>query len=177
VTPWDAGGVPPDWKAFVETLPSQARILIPGCGSGYEVYDLARRSFDVTAIDFSSSAIEAAQAQLGVFADRVRLADFFSFDPHGKFDVVYERAFLCALPRKMWGAYALRMTELVQPGGRLAGFFFYANNPKGPPFGTSAAELHSLLDAGFELVEDRAARESLPVFGDGERWQVWSRQD
>jgi SAM-dependent methyltransferase len=178
LTPWDAGGVPADLRSFAQTLPAKSRVLIPGCGSGYEVIFLAKIGLDVLAIDFSVQAIEAAKQQVGLLADRVQLADFFAFDPGSNpFDVIYERAFLCALPRKLWSRYAEHMTELLPPQKRLVGFFFYGDNPRGPPFGTSPAELHGLLDAAFELVEDRAATESLPVFQGGERWQIWRRRE
>lgn len=176
VTPWDAGGVPPDLRAFARTLAAGTRILIPGCGSGHEVI-LAESGLDVLAIDFSPQAIELAKQRMGSSADRVQLADFFAFDPGPTpFEVIYERAFLCALPRALWPRYGERMADLLRPGKRLAGFFYYGDNPRGPPFGTSPAELHGLLDAAFELIEDRPATGSLPVFQGGERWQVWRRR-
>jgi SAM-dependent methyltransferase len=177
VMPWDAGGVPADLRAFAGRLPERARLLIPGCGSGYEVGYLAGRGFDVLALDFSREAVELARKNAGPFADRVQYADFFAFDPGVvRFDAIYERAFLCALPRNLWPVYAERMAQLLQPGTALAGFFFYANAPRGPPFGTSASELHELLDPNFALAEDRPASESLPVFQGSERWQVWQRR-
>src|SRR4029077_2750374 len=110
-------------------------------------------------------------------AERIRLPGLFEVDPGPQaFDVVYERGFLCALPRKVWVRYAARMAELLGPGKRLAGLFFYGDNPRGPPFGTSPQELHGLLDPRFELVEDRVATESLAVFQGGERWQIWRRR-
>jgi SAM-dependent methyltransferase len=177
VTPWDFGGVPADLRAFAGTLSDKTRILVPGCGSGHEVVFLAESGLDVLAIDFSAQAIELARQRVGPFADRVRLADFFVFDPGSDpFEVVYERAFLCALPRQLWSRYGERMAVLLPPERRLAGFFYYGDNPRGPPFGTSPAELHGLLDGAFELIEDRPATDSLPVFQAGERWQVWRRR-
>lgn len=177
VMPWDSGSVPADLRAFANTLPKKSRLLIPGCGSGYEVLYLAEREFDVLAIDFSPTAVELAQKNLGPLGDRVWLADFFELDAGQKpIDVIYERAFLCALPRKMWHRYAARMAELLRPGTLLAGFFFYGANPRGPPFGTTPTELHGLLDGAFDLIEDRNASESLAVFEGGERWQIWRRQ-
>jgi SAM-dependent methyltransferase len=176
VTPWDAHGVPADLRAFATTLSAGMRVLVPGCGSAHELRCLAETGADVLAIDFSIEAVELAKRNAGPFAERIRHADFFQFEPGAGFDVVYERAFLCALPRKMWRRYATRMTELLGKGRRLAGFFFYRDDPKGPPYGTSPEELHALLDYAFELVEDRAAAESLAVFQGGERWQVWRRR-
>jgi SAM-dependent methyltransferase len=177
VMPWDAGRVPADLRAFVQTAKPGARILVPGCGSGHEVYYLAENGFDVLAIDFSPEAVRLARENLGCFADLVKHADFFAFDPgEGALDLIYERAFLSALPRRLWRSYAARCAALLPPRALLAGFFFYGSQPKGPPFGTSPEELHALLDPYFDLREDRAATESLPVFGDGERWQVWQRK-
>ena len=177
VTPWDAHGVPADLRSLAATLPPAVRILVPGCGSAHELRCLAEAGADLLAIDFSVEAIERAKENTGPLASRIRLADFFHFDPGPeKFDVVYERAFLCALPRTLWAGYAARMAELLGPGKRLVGFFFYGDSPRGPPFGTSPEELHALLDPAFELVEDRVAAESLAVFQSGERWQVWRRR-
>jgi SAM-dependent methyltransferase len=177
VTPWDFGRVPADLRAFLARLATGARVLVPGCGSAHEVYYLAENGFDVLAVDFSAAAVERARRNLGCFADLVQLADFFDFEAGDKpFDVIYERAFLCALPRTLWAQYAQRCAQLLQPGRQLAGFYFYGSDPKGPPFGTSAPELHALLDPFFEQVEDRPAIESLAVFGGGERWQVWRRR-
>ena len=56
VTPWDAGGVPTDLRAFARTLAAGTRALIPGCGSGHEVIYMVESGLDVLAIDFSPQA-------------------------------------------------------------------------------------------------------------------------
>lgn len=175
VTPWDAGKVPTPLREYAATLVPGARILIPGCGSAHDAAWLAQAGFDVLAIDFSPAAVEVAKQTLGEFAHVVRQADFFDFDAGAPFDAIYERAFLCALPRKMWAGYAPRCAQLLAPGGRLAGFYFFADTPKGPPFGTSQAELDALLRPGFERIEDKPVEDSIEVFRGKERWQVWLR--
>jgi SAM-dependent methyltransferase len=152
------------------------RVLIPGCGSGHEARVLTEAGLDVLAIDFSEAAVEVARQNLGRFADRVRLADFFAFDAGAPFDVMFERAFLCALPRKMWAAYATRVPELLVPDGVIAGYWFFDDNPKGPPFGTSDAELQGLLGNRFTRIADEPVTDSIPVFQGRERWQVWARK-
>jgi SAM-dependent methyltransferase len=176
VTPWDAGKVPDALRAYAKRITGRGRILIPGCGSGYEGYYLIENGFDVLAIDFSPAAVEIAQRNLGCFAQNVQLADFFSFDFGKPFDVVYERAFLCALPPRIWPQYARRAAEILRADGELAGFFFLKPTGKGPPFGTSPGALRALLDPYFELVEDEPVDDSLPVFQGAERWQVWRRR-
>jgi SAM-dependent methyltransferase len=175
ITPWDAGAVPLKLERFLEKLPS-SRILVPGCGTGHEVRAFAERGHEVVAIEFSDAAIEAARRALGPLADRVEKADFFAFDA-ATFDMVYERAFLCALPRSLWPQWAARVAEVLRPGGRLAGFFYLDDNLRGPPFGTTKGQLARLL-AGFELQEDQAIpdSESIPVFKGKEVWQVWKRR-
>jgi SAM-dependent methyltransferase len=173
VTPWDAGKVPTPLREYAATLASGARILIPGCGSAHDAAWLAHAGFDVLAIDFSPAAVEVARQTLGEFAHVVREADFFDFDAGAPFDLIYERAFLCALPRKMWAGYAPRCAQLLAPGGRLAGFYFFADARKGPPFGTNQDELDALLRDRFMRVDDKPVDESIDVFRGKERWQAW----
>jgi|SRR5579864_591105 len=175
-TPWDAGKAPASLERFLQHEPRGQRALIPGCGSGYEVRAFAEASFEVTAIDFTPAAVERAQQVLGPLAGRVRLADFFEFDPGDPFDLVYERAFLCALPRRIWPRYAPRAADLLRPGGRLAGFFYFESGERGPPFGLKPGELETLLEPGFSRVDDSAVADSIPVFAGRERWQVWTKR-
>lgn len=176
ITPWDAAGVPLLLATWIKHR-KPCRVLIPGCGTGYEVRLFAEHGHEVLAIDFSDAAIEAAKRQLGALADRVRKADFFGFEG-GPFDLVYERAFLCALPRRVWPDWARRVAELVRPGGELAGFFYLDDNEKGPPFGIGARALKALLSRDFEIIEDQPVppTQSLPVFKGREIWQVWRRR-
>jgi len=176
ITPWDAGRVPEALRLGTKEFPPGARVLIPGCGSAYELRYLLENGFDALAIDFSPPAVARAKANMAGFAERIVEADFFRFAPGAPFDVMYERAFLCALPRKMWRDYAARSAELLSPRGIIAGFFFFDDNPKGPPFGTSREELDAVLGPLFERVQDEAVSESMPVFQDKERWQVWRRK-
>ena len=153
------------------------KVLVPGCGTGYEVRFFAERGHDVLGIDFADEAVESARRALGRFANRVRKADFFSL-AEGQFDLVYERAFLCALPRALWPDWARCMAELVRAGGELAGFFYLDDNQRGPPFGTSKDELKRLLGRAFELSSEQAVppADSIPVFAGKEIWQVWKRR-
>ena len=177
VTPWDAGSVPSALEIWLKKRSSSLRVLIPGCGTGYEVRAFAERGHNVLAIDFSDAALDAARCELGKLASLVRKDDFFSLQEK-PFDVVYERAFLCALPRRLWPDWGRRVAELVRPGGELTGFFYIDDNERGPPFGIVRQELNSLLQEDFRLTEDLAipAGESLPVFKGKEVWQVWERR-
>jgi SAM-dependent methyltransferase len=177
VTPWDARGVPAQLEIWLATKASALKILIPGCGSGYEVRRFAEQGHDVLAIDFSAAAVEAARKELGDLGRLVAQQDFFEFKAQ-PFDLVYERAFLCALPRRLWPQWARRCAELVRPGGEVAGFFYLDDNERGPPFGIAPHALAALLQDDFELSEEKAIppQQSIPVFQRKEVWQVWKRK-
>ena len=176
VTPWDAGQMPRQFVDFATRRPAGERVLVPGCGSGYEVRGLAEHGAQVLAVDFSPAAVTLARDVLGEHADCVQQGDFFLID-QPPFDWVYERALLCALPPKVWADWGRKMAELVKPGGVLAGYFFFADTPKGPPFGTTPDQLAELLGAHFTLLEQAPADDSLPVFAGREQWMVWQRCD
>jgi hypothetical protein len=173
--PWDRHGVPSAFREFVEFAPKPYVTLIPGCGVGYEVAYLCEAGWDVTAIDFSSAAVAAAKAALGKWGGHVQQADFFTYTAPRQIELIYERAFLCALPRKMWPSIVQRWAELLAVDGILAGFFFFDDAPKGPPFGADRAELEALLKPYFRLADERAVDDSTEVFAGKERWQVWRR--
>ena len=175
--PWDAGKVPAQLRGFVATSPRPRRTLVPGCGSAWDVRYLAESGWDVLGIDFSQAALAAAAPILGPWTARARHADFFAPIDAEPFEVVYERAFLCALPRRLWTSWSKRVAELIEPGGALAGFFLFSEGERGPPFPlASQQDLAALLEPAFERVEDSPGADSIPVFAGKERWQVWRRQ-
>jgi SAM-dependent methyltransferase len=173
-TPWDQGGVPQALRAFAAAS-APLVTLIPGCGSAYELAYLAEQGWDATAIDFSPLAVAQGKAASGPHAARVVEADFFQWQPAAPLQLIYERAFLCAMPRAMWPQVAVRWAQLLAPGALLAGYFFFDDAPKGPPFGISRAQLDELLQAGFTCIADHAVSDSIPVFAGKERWMVWRR--
>jgi len=176
-TPWDAGSAPPQLERYLAGERGGGRVLIPGCGSAYEVRSFEDNGYEVVAIDFSAAAVERAAAELGPLSTAVILGDFFTYDfGDRRFDIVYERAFLASMPPKLWPAYAARVARLLRPGGRLIGFFAYGGRHDGPPFFLDPGELQALLGAELERVEELAVTASVPVFENKERWEVWSRK-
>ena len=178
-TPWDKGGVPQALRDFVAKAAQPLVTLIPGCGIGYEAAFLAQSGWDVTAIDFSPAAVASAKAAIGEWGQHVIQADFFQYQPARTLGLIYERAFLCALPAAMRPEIVQRWAALLPAGALLAGFFYTDNSPerslKGPPFSMSSDELQTLISPYFELLEDSAVVDSIPVFIGKERWQVWRR--
>jgi trans-aconitate methyltransferase len=173
--PWDRGGVPEQLRAFVGASPPLTT-LIPGCGSGYELAALCAAGWDATAIDFAPVAVASARAAVGQWSEHIVAADFFTWEPAAPLDFIYERAFLCAMPRAMWPQVAARWAALLAPGALLAGYFFFDDAVKGPPFGIDRATLSSLLSPYFDCIEDASVSDSIPVFQGKERWMAWRRR-
>jgi SAM-dependent methyltransferase len=180
-TPWDRGGAPAALRRFVHDFakpeaPRPLTALAPGAGSAYELTLMCEAGWDATAIDFSPVAVARAKALAGPWAERVIEADFFSYQPPRPLDVIIEQAFLCALPRARWLEVAQRWAQLLAPGGLLAGYFYFDDAAKGPPFGIARAQLDALLAPGFDCIADEAVEDSIPVFLGKERWMVWRRR-
>jgi SAM-dependent methyltransferase len=178
--PWDKGGVPKGMQRYFESLPRTAntQCLIPGCGNGYEAAYLSEQGWDVVAIDFSPVAVASARLNNKRWADRIILADFFSYAPVKPLQCIYERAFLCALPPTMRSKIIERWAALLPVGGLLLGYFFIESESgkKGPPFAITSRELTDLLSPYFECIEDNPVTDSIAVFENRERWQVWRKR-
>lgn len=175
-TPWDFGCVPAALRDWLEHAQQPGRVLIPGCGAGYELKAFHERGWDVLAVDYAPAAVERARCVLGALADKIVLADFFTHDFGGrKFDVIYERTFLCSLPPAIWPKYAKRMAQLFVECGKLIGFFFYGHEDEPPPFPMTEGEAQTLFGDDFTRVADESVKDSLPLFAGRERWQVWEK--
>jgi SAM-dependent methyltransferase len=129
---------------------------VPGCGSGWEVAELARRGFAVTALDYAPAAVERTRALLGRegLSAAVELADVLSWHPAEPFDAVYEQTCLCALHPDHWVEYAARLRSWLHPGGTLWALFVQAPRPssregrvEGPPYHCDVNAMRALFPA------------------------------
>ncbi len=156
-TGWDLGAVSPPLKIFIDQLTyKDDRILLPGCGNGYEAgYLLANGFTNVTVVDISLVPVEKLKAQYAEMLGKeltVLHQDFFTLQ--GQYDLVIEQTFMSALPPSMRGAYVQQMKKLLKPKAILAGLLFGVEFDKeGPPFGGTAAEYRNLFSRDFEIIE------------------------
>lgn len=176
--PWDLGHIPPDLSKFLRRGDLKAmRALIPGCGTGYEVSAFHEAGFDVEAIDFSGPAVAHAREVLGPLGDRVIQGNFFKHDFGGKrYEIIYERGFLCSFDPSHWSDYVTRMASLLAPGGLLVGLFLYGNEPEPPPYPLTDESAANFLGKHFRRVRsETAAPDTVPVYQGMERWQEWEK--
>jgi methyl halide transferase len=144
-TGWDRGAPGPQLMAWLDQgLLKPCRIAVPGCGSGWEVAELARRGFMVTGLDYTEAAVTRTRALLNAQDLRAEVlqADVLEFDPDARFDAIYEQTCLCALHPDHWSTYAQNLQRWLRPGGTLWGLFMQMVRPaataegriEGPPY-------------------------------------------
>jgi len=162
-TPWDRGGSNPqllDWLAqghFAEPALGGGAVAVPGCGSGYEVAELARAGVDVIGIDYAEAPSAATRRRLddlGLHKARVVTADVLQWRPDAALAAVYEQTCLCALHPDHWRAYADALHAWLRPGGRLFVLAMQRDRPgaaqgfvEGPPYHVHVNALRALFDA------------------------------
>jgi len=150
-TGWDRGTISPALQHWLDRgdFRTGQRILIPGCGRGYEVIALAKLGFDVTALDLAPSAIDAVKQGLqeaGLSATLV-CSDLFDYQPKQHFDAIYEQTCLCALPVEQRKAYEQSLFTWLKPKGVLCLSMMQTGEQGGPPFHCDWLDMKALFAA------------------------------
>ncbi|MGH2453362.1 MAG: methyltransferase domain-containing protein [bacterium] len=168
---WDLGGPTP---SFVHLLagpdaPAPGRMVVPGCGRGYDAVLFARAGFDVTGVDHAPSAVRAARALAAAegAACTFLQADLFSLP--GRFPAVFDYALeytcFCAISPARRGEYVEVLAGVLRPGGEVLALFFPVlppgYPPEGPPFAVSEEEIRALFGGLFEIIRLAPAPHSI----------------
>ncbi len=161
--PWDVG-VP--HSELIRVLDEghfrSGTVLELGCGSGADAVYLARRRFEVTAVDCSPIALERARlrAEQQDALLRFVLEDVFEFARSaGQFDIVYDAGFYHFIRLLNLQKYLDMLWRVTRPGSYffcLAGATDNAAE-EGPPR-VSSDEIHNELGRLFEVLQARRTR-------------------
>jgi SAM-dependent methyltransferase len=174
VTPWEVGAphaVVAQLCALsgADALPA-GPVLVPGAGSGHDAFAYARAGRATVAVDVAATATAACRAAverdpvLAALAARGSLtvlnAEFFALadDPlhAGRYGVVHDYTFMCALPPAARPRWAAAVARLLAPGGHLVAVLFPvparssggpAATGAGPPFDVDPTHVCELLAA------------------------------
>jgi len=147
-TGWDRGGISPALAAWLDRGELQSgRVLVPGCGNGHEVVELARAGCQVTAVDIAAPPVARLTDALVEQGQQARVvqADLLHWTPAQPFDAIYEQTCLCALDPAQWPAYAGRLAGWLRPGGRLFALFMQTGQEGGPPHHCDLAQMRELF--------------------------------
>lgn len=151
---WDLGEVSPPIKVYVDTLEDKnISILIPGCGNTYEAEYLLGQGFtNITVIDIAPTLIRNLKQKFANNTNmKIVLGDFF--EHQGKYDLIIEQTFFCALPPSMRQKYVWKMHQLLSDNGILAGLLFNKTFDVSPPFGGRKEEYELLFAASFDFLK------------------------
>jgi cyclopropane fatty-acyl-phospholipid synthase-like methyltransferase len=153
--PWDTGITPPEVLAFLERTPP-GRALDLGCGTGTNAVELARRGWEVTAIDFSHRAVAAARqraaaARLPVDVRQGDVSDLRGVQ--GPFDLVLDIGCLHSLASEAQTRYAAHVTRRTLPGATYLLYTFLANGqaPRGGRVLPTEETLRRLFTPAFAV--------------------------
>lgn len=145
------------------------KILIPGCGNAYEAEYLFENKFTNTFVaDFSHHALCNFNKRVpGVSKNKLLNIDFF--DILGKYDLIIEQTFFCAIDKSRRSDYFVKMNDLLKPNGKLVGLLFDDSlNENHPPFGGSKTEYKEyfepyfnskVFETAYNSIESRLGRE------------------
>ena len=130
-----------------EILTDQVEHLSPGlaleigCGTGGNAVWLAKKGWQVTAVDYSAVAIEKGRriaAEQGVNVE-FAVADASTYQPQGHYDLV--TCFYIQMFPPQRAKMLANMSKVLAPGGTL---LFVSHDKSGPPSGWSEEDLLSL---------------------------------
>ncbi|OGS69861.1 MAG: SAM-dependent methyltransferase [Flavobacteria bacterium RIFCSPLOWO2_12_FULL_35_11] len=174
-TGWDIGyASAPLVDYFIQLTNKEIKILIPGGGNCYEAEYLFEQGFkNIFVIDIVEQPLKNLKARFPDFPDNQLIHDDF-FNHEGKYDLIVEQTFFCALDPVLRKKYADKMYDLLAEKGKLVGLLFdYELTEAGPPFGGSSTEYLQLfsekltikkLERCYNSIQPRAGRELFFIF-------------
>jgi thiopurine S-methyltransferase len=137
--------------------------LIPGAGNAYEAAYAFESGFkNLHILDISKVPLNNFLQRHSDFPrDQVHHENFF--EHQGKYDLILEQTFFCALPIALRPNYVTKMYDLLQAKGQIAGILFnkdFGND--GPPFGGSIEEYRSYFSELFAIKTMEVCYNSIP---------------
>jgi len=155
-TPWEKGAPAPPLLEWLARHELRGRVLVPGCGSGHDVRELARAGADPVGIDIAPSAIQRADTHPRVGEERYEVADLFALPGHliGAFDWVFEHTCFCAIDPVRRSDYVAGVVAALKSHGRLLAVFYIdpGHDEDGPPFRVTREEIERHFDGHFEMI-------------------------
>ncbi|MEZ4237736.1 MAG: thiopurine S-methyltransferase [Myxococcota bacterium] len=147
-----------------EVLAGAGRVLVPLCGKSLDLWWLRDQGHEVIGVEIVEQAVEALFAEKGITpsvspeglfttwrTDRLTVFQGDFFELAGRFDAVWDRAALVALPPPMRARYAQRVRQLVDGPGLLVTYDYPQEERDGPPFAVGDDEVHRHFATAREL--------------------------
>lgn len=160
-------------KNFVKhILPKDDRILVPLCGKSLDMIYLTQQGLSVDGVEIVESAIQEFFQENSITphvtqlnevfmhyqSDNISLycGDFHQYQTlEKKYQAVYDRASMIALPLQMRKSHAKTLSDIVYQKGKilLITLEYQQEKVQGPPFSVEKNEIHHLFEESF-LIEE-----------------------
>ena len=181
-TPWDSGKPSAELVAMLDAGKFKGKTVLEiGCGTGLNALELARRGFQVTAVDLVEQAVAVARerAREAKVAVDFRVADVLKDDLGGPYDVLFDRGVYHVLRLIDLNAFQSVLKRVTRPGTlwlSLAGNANEKESEEGPPV-VHEREIRADLEPLFELLELREFRFDTNQSGFRPlAWAIWARR-
>ena len=168
-TPWDLGGITPVFSHWIRNQVKKLHICVIGAGNGYDAVHFAEQGHNVTAIDFSETAISAVAANAKTNDVDISCFNYNFFDLPSKldrsFDIVVEYTCFCAVDPEKREELCSNIYRILKPSGRLITLLFplsFDNVSDKPPFEVSLPSMMPLFSKYFELEKAEIPESSIP---------------
>jgi hypothetical protein len=160
---WNIGEISTPIKEYIDQITDKKiKILIPGAGNGYEFEYLIKNGFKNSfVVDYAETPLENIKKRIpDLNENQVINSDFFELE--GKFDLIIEQTFFCALNPELREEYVRKMKSILNPKGKIAGLLFqFPLTNEGPPFGGSKEEYIALFQKDFNRITMETAHNSI----------------
>lgn len=150
---WNVGEITTPIKEYIDQLTNKdLKILVPGAGNGYEFEYLIRKGFhNSSVVDYAVTPLENIKIRIPYLNEKQIInANFFDFD--GKYDLIIEQTFFCALDPELREDYVKKMKSLLNTNGKIVGVLFQIPlTLVGPPFGGTIDVYRNLFQKDFKI--------------------------
>lgn len=164
VPAWDLEGPHPLFARLFDDvmklgqLPHKGRIFVPACGRAHNAAVMSRMGHFVKAQDLVPEAIERSKVLYGDHENlHLEVGDSLKTIEEDKeaYDLVFDRAAMCAMSGETRANYITACKEKIRPGGLFASITFSqtGDDVGGPPFAISTKELYEMFEGDFSLVK------------------------
>jgi cyclopropane fatty-acyl-phospholipid synthase-like methyltransferase len=167
--PWDSDQPEAELirQLDLKNLPGKTLLEI-GCGTGTNTIELARRGYEITALDFVPKAVDLARekAKKAGVNIQFQVGDVLQADLKGPYDILFDRGVYHHLRHADLNGFQSFLKRVTRPGTRWLSF---AGNSKekqdpGPPT-VSEDEIRSELGSLFNIIELKEFRFTTHIQG------------
>ena len=176
--PWnsDLPAAPVLQEAIKKKEIKPCRTVVLGCGSGSNAIFLAKKGFDVTAIDVAPSALGIAMADAKKAGVKVRwvLADVLKLPESKPYDLIFDRGCYHNVRYVDAAGFVASMKQLTRPGSRC--FVFSCNRDSAPGIRekTMRDDFSELFD--FEWIRKATLHTGINGRNHHDAWSVMLRR-